>query len=89
MEIDIGVEEDENINTSNIISKYTFISNDNCKNLIFNSMTFRKIDILSPFKRSANKGKGISRNIEFNGLNNSTRIILNTQRTDKIFLLNK
>ena len=83
MEIDIGVEGDENINTSNIISKYTFISNDNCKNLIFNSMTFRKIDILSPFKRSVNKGKGISRNIEFNGLNNSTRIIPNTQRTCK------
>ena len=88
IEIDIGID-DENVNTSNIISKYTFSSNDNSKNLLLNSMIFRKFDIISSFKKNINRGKGISRNIDLSGLNNSTGIIPNTQRTGKIFLINK
>ena len=90
MEIDIGVDEDENADKYNInISKYTFISNENSKNLLLNSMTLKKIDIISPLKDSNFKRKGLSRNYELSGLNNSTGLIPMTHRTGKIFLLNK
>jgi len=90
MEIDIGVDEDENADKYNInISKYTFISNENSKNLLLNSMTLKKIDIISPLKDSNFKRKGLSRNFELSGLNNSTGLIPMTHRTGKIFLLNK
>ena len=90
MEIDIGVDEDENADKYNInISKYTFISNENSKNLLLNSMTLKKIDIISPLKDSNFKRKGLSRNYELSGLNNSTGLIPITHRTGKIFLLNK
>ena len=90
MEIDIGVDEDENADKYNInISKYTFISNENSKNLLLNSMTLKKIDIISPLKDSNFKRKGLSRNYELNGLNNSTGLIPISHRTGKIFLLNK
>ena len=90
MEIDIGVDEDENANKYNInISKYTFTSNENSKNLLLNSMTLRKIDIISPLKDSYFKRKGISRNYELSALNNSTGLIPITHRTGKISLINK
>ena len=90
MEIDIGVDEDENADKYNInISKYTFISNENSKNLLLNSMTLKKIDIISPLKDSNFIRKGLSRNYELSGLNNSTGLIPITHRTGKIFLLNK
>ena len=90
MEIDIGVDEDENADKYNInISKYTFISNENSKNLLLNSMTIRRIDIISPLKDSNFKRQGLSRNYELTGLNNSTGLIPMTHRTGKIFLLNK
>ena len=90
MEIDIGVDEDENADKYNInISKYTFISNENSKNLLLNSMTLKKIDIISPLKDSNFKRKGLSRNYELSGLNNSTGLIPMTHRTGKIFLLNE
>ena len=90
MEIDIGVDEDENADKYNInISKYTFISNENSKNLLLNSMSLRRIDIISPLKDSNFKRKGLSRNYELNGLNNSTGLIPMSHRTGKIFLLNK
>ena len=90
MEIDIGVDEDENANKYNInISKYTFTSNENSKNLLLNSMTLRKIDIVSPLKDSYFKRKGISRNYELSALNNSTGLIPITHRTGKISLINK
>ena len=82
MEIDIGVDEDENADKYNInISKYTFISNENSKNLLLNSMTLKKIDIISPLKDSNFKRKGLSRNYELSGLNNSTGLIPMTHRT--------
>ena len=85
MEIDIGVDEDENADKYNInISKYTFISNENSKNLLLNSMTLKKIDIISPLKDSNFKRKGLSRNYELSGLNNSTGLIPITHRTGKI-----
>ena len=90
MEIDIGVDEDENANKYNInISKYTFTSNENSKNLLLNSMTLRRIDIISPLKDSYFKRKGISRNYELSALNNSTGLIPITHRTGKISLINK
>ena len=90
MEIDIGVDEDENVNKYNInISKYTFTSNENSKNLLLNSMTLRRIDIISPLKDSYFKRKGISRNYELSALNNSTGLIPITHRTGKISLINK
>ena len=90
MEIDIGVDEDENADKYNInISTYTFISNENSKNLLLNSMSLRRIDIISPLKESNFKRKGLSRNYELNGLNNSTGLIPLSHRTGKIFLLNK
>ena len=86
IEIDIGVDEDENFNKANInISKYTFISNDNSKNLLLNSMTLRKIDVITPLKNSNNKGKIISRNYDLNGLNNSIGVLPMTYKTEKIF----
>ena len=86
LEMDIGIDADENVNSSNInISKYTFLSNDNSKNLLLNSMSFRRIDIISSVKMNINKGKGLSRNFELNGLSNSTGLIPNTQRTGKFF----
>ena len=90
MEIDIGVDEDENADKYNInISKYTFISNENSKNLLLNSMALKRIDIISPLKDSNFKRQGLSRNFELSGLNNSTGLIPMTHRTGKIFLLNK
>ena len=90
MEIDIGVDEDENANKYNInISKYTFTSNENSKNLLLNSMSLRRIDIISPLKDSYFKRKGISRNYELSALNNSTGLIPITHRTGKISLINK
>ena len=90
LEIDIGVDEAENVDISNInISKYTFISNNNCKNLLLNSVNFRKIDIISSFKSSTHKGSGLSRNFELNGFNNSTGLIPKTQRAGKIIQINK
>ena len=90
VEIDIGVDEDENANKYNInISKYTFTSNENSKNLLLNSMTLRRIDIISPLKDSYFKRKGISRNYELSALNNSTGLIPITHRTGKISLINK
>ena len=90
MEIDIGVDEDENANKYNInISKYTFTSNENSKNLLLNSMTLRRIDIISPLKDSYFKRKGISRNYELSALNNSTGLIPISNRTGKISLTNK
>ena len=90
MEIDIGVDEDENADKYNInISKYTFISNENSKNLLLNSMTLKRIDIISPLKDSNFKKKGLSRNYELSGLNNSIGLIPMTHRTGKICLLNK
>ena len=90
MEIDIGVDEDENVDKYNInISKYTFISNENSKNLLLNSMTLKRIDIISPLKDSNLKRKGLSRNYELSGLNNSTGLIPMTHRTGKICFLNK
>ena len=90
MEIDIGVDEDENADKYNInISKYTFTSNENSKNLLLNSMTLRRIDIISPLKDSYFKRKGISRNYELSALNNSTGLIPITHRTGKISLINK
>ena len=90
MEIDIGVDEDENANKYNInISKYTFTSNENSKNLLLNSMTLRRIDIISPLKDSYFKRKGISRNYELSALNNSTGLIPITQKKKKISLINK
>ena len=88
MEIDLGIEEDENVDTSNIISKYTFISNDNCKNFLFNSVCLRRIDILSSLKSNTSRNKGPSRNSDLNLLN-STGLIPNTHRTGNIFNLNK
>ena len=86
LEIDIGVDEDENFNKTNInISKYTFISNDNSKNLLLNSMNIRKIDVITPLKNSGNKGKIISRNFDLNGLNNSIGLLPMTHRTGNIF----
>ena len=82
MEIDIGVDEDENINRSNFnITKYTFISNDNCKNLLLNSLNLKKIDIISPLKSTGIKRKEFSRNFGFMNLNNSTGILPMSQRT--------
>ena len=90
MEIDVDVDEDENVDKSNInITKYTFISNDNCKNILFNSMNLRKIDVISPLKSSSNKGKGISRNSGLSGLNSSTGIIPFTHRAGNYFQMNK
>ena len=90
LEIDVDVDEDENVDKSNInITKYTFISNDNCKNILFNSMNLRKIDVISPLKNSSNRGKGISRNSGFSGLNSSTGIIPFTQRAGNYFQMNK
>jgi len=88
MEIDLGIDEDENVDTSNIISKYTFISNDNCKNFLFNSVCLRRIDILSSLKSNTSRNKGPSRNSDLNLLN-STGLIPNTHRTGNIFNLNK
>ena len=86
IEIDIGVDEDENFNKTNInISKYTFISNDNSKNLLLNSMNIRKIGIITPLKNSNSKAKIISRNFDLNGLNNSIGLLPMTHRTGKIF----
>ena len=84
MEIDLNVDEDENINRSNFnfnITKYTFISNDNCKNLLLNSLNLKKIEIISPLKSMVNKRKEISRNLGFMNINNSTGILPLTQRT--------
>ena len=90
LEIDVDVDEDENVDKSNInITKYTFISNDNCKNILFNSMNLRKIDVISPLKSSSNRGKGISRNSGLSGLNSSTGIIPFTQRAGNYFQMNK
>ena len=89
MEIDLGIDEDENVDTSNIISKYTFISNDNCKNLLLNSVCLRRIDILSSLKNNTSRNKGIQRNSDLNNLLNSTGLIPNTHRTGNIFNLNK
>ena len=90
LEIDVDVDEDENVDKSNInITKYTFISNDNCKNILFNSMNLRKIDVISPLKSSSNRGKGISRNSGLSGLNSSTGIIPFTHRAGNYFQMNK
>ena len=90
LEIDVDVDEDENVDKSNInITKYTFISNDNCKNILFNSMNLRKIDVISSLKSSSNKGKGVSRNSGLSGLNSSTGIITFTHRAENYFQMNK
>ena len=62
---------------------------ENSKNLLLNSMTLKRIDIISPLKDSNFKKKGLSRNYELSGLNNSIGLIPMTHRTGKICLLNK
>ena len=62
VKLDVDVDEDIDFNKSCLsISKYNFRSNENCKNLL-NSISFRKIEILTPFKKIKGNMKNISRN---------------------------
>ena len=75
VKLDVDVDEDDDFNRSCIsFSKYYFRSNENCKNLL-NSISYRKIEILSPLKRI----KGISKNTSRNEFMKDRKDINNTE----------
>ena len=83
VEIDIDVDEDDNMNKSNIsFSKYNFRSNENCKNLL-NSISYKRIEIISPFKKLRGSFKNISQN-DINDINN-TEVIPISRRSRRSF----
>ena len=74
VKLDVDVDEDDDFNRSCIsFSKYYFRSNENCKNIL-NSISYRKIEILSPLKRI----KGISKNTSRNEFMKDIKDINNT-----------
>ena len=73
VEIDIDVDEDDNLNKSCInISKYNFRSNENCK--LLNSISYKKIEILSSIKNLKSNFKNMSRNDIINDISNTSVI---------------
>ena len=82
VEIDIDVDEDDNMQKSNIsFTKYNFRSNENCKNLL-NSISYRRIEIISPFKKLRGSFKNLNKNESINDNGNSEiiPITLSTRR---------
>ena len=70
VEIDIDVDEDDNLNKSCInISKYNFRSNENCK--LLNSISYKKIEIISSIRNLKNNFKNMSKNDIINDINNA------------------
>ena len=83
VKLDIDVDEDDDFNKSCIsFSKYNFRSNENCKNLL-NSISYRKIEILSPIKKIKDDYKNASKNDIMNDINNTDEIPV-TLRTGRI-----
>jgi hypothetical protein len=73
VEIDIDVDEDDNLNKSCInISKYNFRSNENCK--LLNSISYKKIEIISSIKNLKNNFKNMSRRDIINDIDNTELI---------------
>ena len=84
VEIDIDVDEDDNMQKSNIsFTKYNFRSNENCKNLL-NSISYRRIEIISPFKKLRGSFKNLSQNEIINDINN-TEVIPISRRSGRSF----
>lgn len=74
VEIDIDVDEDDNLNKSCIsFTKYNFRSNENCKNLL-NSISYKRIEIISPLKNLKDNFKSKSRNENINDISNTELI---------------
>ena len=70
VEIDIDVDEDDNLNKSCInISKYNFRSNENCK--LLNSISYKKIEIISSIRNLKSNFKNMSKNDIINDINNA------------------
>ena len=81
-EIDNNVDENDNLNRTSInFSKYNFISNENCKNLL-NSISYKRIEIISPFKKLRGSFKNLNKNESINDNGNSEiiPITLSTRR---------
>jgi len=71
VKIDIDVDENDNFYKSCIsFSKYNFKSNENCKNLL-NSISYKRIEIISPIKQTNGIYKNMSRNDIINDINNT------------------
>ena len=84
VEIDIDVDEDDNMQKSNIsFTKYNFRSNENCKNLL-NSISYKRIEIISPFKKLRGSFKNLSQNEIINDINN-TEVIPISRRSGRSF----
>ena len=89
VEIDMDVDEDDSLNKTVIsFSKYNFKSNENCKNLL-NSISYKRIEIISPIKNLKKNYKNMSRNEIKNSINKSEIIIPFSLRTGKYFDKNK
>ena len=83
VKIDIDVDEDDNFNKSCIsFTKYNFKSNENCKNLL-NSISYKRIEIISPIKQTNGIYKNMSRNDIINDINN-TEANPTTLRTGRV-----
>ena len=81
-EIDNNVDENDNLNRTSInFSKYNFTSNENCKNLL-NSISYKRIEIISPFKKLRGSFKNLNKNESINDNGNSEiiPITLSTRR---------
>ena len=82
VEIDIDVDEDDNLNKSCInISKYNFRSNENCK--LLNSISYKKIEILSSIKNLKSNFKNMSRNDIINDISNTSVIPISLRNGSK------
>ena len=81
VEVDYNVDEDDNLNRTSInFTKYNFVSNENCKNLL-NSISYKKIEIISPFKKLRGSFKNLNKNEIMNDIkNNEIPMSLSTRR---------
>ena len=82
VDLDYNLDEDDDLNKTSInFSKYNFVSNENCKNLL-NSFSYRKIEIISPIKKLRDSFKNMNNNEIMNDTKNNEIIptCLSTRR---------